>query len=558
MTHHRETTEAHGCGPCGHGKFEIGSRNQYIEILAHLLPVMEANVGNIAELRHLVFSFAGRRDLVACAQVCSTWSEDALDIIWRDLPSPTPLLGLVNESHLCPTMTWRQGVGHATISNPLPWERFRTFMVRVRTMCFPLTPSKNLLQRLAMIVGLCPDLPFLPNLSKVTVYPSSNIIWVPIVAMFLHCGVRHLIIVPPEGDGPSFFTYPDFFRELLRRAPLLESLQIQSCSLLTFHRMWRPEDAGILADYAAQFSRLIRLVAPAVVVANLKHIHTALPRLRVIKEINASYPKLHINVARDDWPVQVANLECLAVTVTFACARTLLTENSMLRLQVLYLEAHIRAHEESPTQFFQVLANRCPALAELTVRWVQSTMIFNPQSMENVEIHVSVFEPLQACTSLAILDLSAPFALAFGEPEAERLATLLSHLRICRLAFIPLYGPIAKRHTLPGLAGLVPFATHCHRLEELSINLDPKVPSLGVVPAVRFGPALRKLSIGHFIEPQGWNAAAVARYFAALVPRYCSVTIPPPPHWSRLWKRSVEIEEGEGRLKEAFQLISGV
>ncbi|KAJ7176751.1 hypothetical protein C8R46DRAFT_43806 [Mycena filopes] len=331
--------------------------------------------------------------------------------------------------------------------------------------------------------------------------------------------------------------------------------------MLTFSRVWlAPRGLGNPCGVRRSILKLARFTAPAAVLMCLEHtpIHTALPNLRVLQEINAFHPKAHVFSMRgNQWPLHgLRNLESLTVTISLACAcgLWLLTANPMSRLRVLYLEAHIQAPEyENPTQLIQVLANRCPALEELTMKWI--LIGYTPRPMQNVEIDAAVFEPLAACASLTKLDLSAPFALTFDELGAGRLATALSRLRICRLCFIPIDGPSAERHRiLPALAGLVPFAEHCPRLEELHLIVDPKVPAVGAVPALRF-PALRKLSIGHFVEPEGWNASAVARYLAALLPSCCSVAVPPRPVWNRLWKNAGEIEEGE---TDAFELISTV
>jgi hypothetical protein len=75
---------------------------------------MSREVGNIAELRQLIFSFVGTRDLAACAKVCRAWTEDASDGVWAELPSLSPLLGLVEASSLCPTMTWDRDAGQVS------------------------------------------------------------------------------------------------------------------------------------------------------------------------------------------------------------------------------------------------------------------------------------------------------------------------------------------------------------------------------------------------------------------------------------------------------------
>jgi hypothetical protein len=227
----------------------------------------------------------------------------------------------------------------------------------------------------------------------------------------------------------------------------------------------------------------------------------------------------------------------------------------MSSLRILYLDAQILEPQQlDMTEFCRTLATQSPALEELIMNWVGGWNSF-PGLMMDGEIDVAQFEPLADCALLSVLEISAPCTLTFDQEGAKRLATALSRLRICRLTFIPLRGPLAEHHTLPGLATLIPFASHCHQLEELSLILDPKLPGDGVLPTIRFSPAFRNLSIGHFVDAAGWDASTVARYLAQLVPRYCSLTIPPAPHWRTVWTNLDEIAEGENHLKDAFELV---
>ncbi|KAJ7678080.1 hypothetical protein DFH06DRAFT_1465859 [Mycena polygramma] len=520
-----------------------------------------AELGSIAELRQLIFSYSEKLDLLVCARVCSTWTEDAIEIagVWKKLPSPLPLLRLADEGSLCPTMTWTRGQEYATISKPVSWTRFRRYAARVRKISFTnSSSSKQILEKLALIKALSPDPSLLPNLETVVVFPSSQIIYVPVVAMFLHNGVRRLKIYPPEGDGPTFFTYPDFFREVLERSPFLESLHIGESNLLTRTRDWRREDAGILAGYASQFPRLIRLAAPAVVLAELKNISTIFPNLRALIETSALSRKVLADHAWQ-WSIRPGPLiEHLAFSLPFSGATQMLNTNPLSHLRILYLEAHIYPQEPSMTAFFRCLPTRCPALEELTIRWVGVMRGLAAGPVRSRELDVSEFDSLADCVRLSILDISAVCTLTFNEAGAIRFpAVLPPRLRICRLIFILLSGPVGERHTFPSLASLASFAAHCRYLQELSIVLDPKVPDdTDTIPVIPFGPAFRKLSIGHYVEAEGWDPSTAARYLAKLVTQDCSLGVPPRPYSTGRWKdQDEEVTAGESRLKEAFELV---
>ncbi|KAJ7868876.1 hypothetical protein B0H13DRAFT_2670196 [Mycena leptocephala] len=328
-------------------------------------------------------------------------------------------------------MTWDRDAGQATISKPVPWTRFRTFAVRVRKICFPHMTEPWSLESM------------LKKLALVKVIPSSQILWVPVVAAVLHSGVRRLVIQPPDPTGPAF----SHWRK----------------QHVTFSRVWRDEDASILARYACQFPQLTLLAAPPSVVVELEDVRTVLPNLRALLEISVLRPKTYVHDLRGRWPTRVGTkIETLAVSVPFASASQLLVANRMSSLRILYLDAQILEPQQlDMTEFCRTLATQCPALEELIMNW----------------------------------------------------------------------------------------------LEELSLILDPKLPDDGVLPTIRFSPAFRNLSIGHFVDAAGWDASAVARYLAQLVPRYCSLTIPPAPHWRTVWTNLDEIAEGENHLKDAFELV---
>ncbi|KAJ7100697.1 hypothetical protein B0H15DRAFT_817036, partial [Mycena belliarum] len=222
----------------------------------------------------------------------------------------------------------------------------------------------------------------------------------------------------------------------------------------------------------------------------------------------------------------------------------------MPRLRTLFLEQFTPQGEQPALmikEFFSMLSQRCPGLEELTMVWQTSYM--------NPEIGIPVLAPLQDCASLAVLDIRAVCTLRFNkDADAADLAAILSNLRVCRLTFIPLFGPAAAR--LPDLGALLPLAAACRRLEELSLALAATVPDgvLRVAPT-RFSPALRTLSVGHGAGAHEWDASRVARFLAGVVPPHCDVVVPPRPHWAGHWDDQEDIAEGERQLQEAFELI---
>ncbi|KAJ7100709.1 hypothetical protein B0H15DRAFT_817059 [Mycena belliarum] len=223
----------------------------------------------------------------------------------------------------------------------------------------------------------------------------------------------------------------------------------------------------------------------------------------------------------------------------------------MPRLRTLFLE-QFTSQGEQPVimtkEFFSMLSQRCPGLEELTMVWQTSYM--------NSVIGIPVLAPLQDCASLAVLDIHAACTLRFNkDADAADLAAILSNLRVCRLTFIPLCGPVDAG--LPDLGALLPLAAACRRLEELSLALAATVPdgALRVAPTTRFSPALRTLSVGHGAGAHEWDASRVARFLAGVVPPHCDVVVPPRPRWARHWLDKEDIAEGERQLQEAFELI---
>lgn len=53
------------------------------------------NVLEIGELRERIFTHMKKTTLTKCARVCILWSEDALNLLWKELDSVRPLLSVV-------------------------------------------------------------------------------------------------------------------------------------------------------------------------------------------------------------------------------------------------------------------------------------------------------------------------------------------------------------------------------------------------------------------------------------------------------------------------------
>lgn len=62
------------------------------------------DVFEVAKLRKHIFAYLEKTTLAKCARVCTLWSDDALNVIWKELDSVKPLLStvcpLVKDRHI--------------------------------------------------------------------------------------------------------------------------------------------------------------------------------------------------------------------------------------------------------------------------------------------------------------------------------------------------------------------------------------------------------------------------------------------------------------------------
>ncbi|CCM04205.1 uncharacterized protein FIBRA_06371 [Fibroporia radiculosa] len=108
----------------------------------------------------------GRRSLGRLARTCNALKEPVLDILWRDLDTLTPLIGLFPSTIL--KRARRPGLGLTKNPEPSDWNRLLAYGERVRSVSY-VEASGNISPTIFPILEeLCPKPWILPNLTSLT------------------------------------------------------------------------------------------------------------------------------------------------------------------------------------------------------------------------------------------------------------------------------------------------------------------------------------------------------------------------------------------------------
>ncbi|KAG8950602.1 hypothetical protein FRC03_012798, partial [Tulasnella sp. 419] len=214
----------------------------------------------LLDILNSIFSFLRPAQLVVAAQISRIWSDCALDLLWRNLPTIVPLLEL-----LAPLSVSRESSGDCwVLPRRIPnvkWQRFQYYESKVMMLTqddsipingvnIPLSPTIYS----TLLLHTLRRREFLPNLRKVwwTVIPSSSSHFIVSV---LHDSVIHLSITFSKvGEGIGYF---------------LEDLQGRTKNIRTLSIKLRPSVArdlikcqGSLIELLQQSPNLVEIFLP--------------------------------------------------------------------------------------------------------------------------------------------------------------------------------------------------------------------------------------------------------------------------------------------------------
>ncbi|KAJ6520075.1 hypothetical protein C8R45DRAFT_953782 [Mycena sanguinolenta] len=167
-------------------------------------------------LEAILESANGRRSLSRLARTCRAWLDPALSVLWRELDSLQPLLGLF-PAHLL-KKTRRPGLGLTTPPQKNDWEKILRYGGRVLKITYDEISNTVSTSIFPIFEEFRPTTYILPNLQHLTwkITSPENL---DRAALFLSPGLQG-VVLHLGGAGTRFPTLPAFLADLGSRMKL--------------------------------------------------------------------------------------------------------------------------------------------------------------------------------------------------------------------------------------------------------------------------------------------------------------------------------------------------
>ncbi|KAJ2919263.1 hypothetical protein MD484_g1180, partial [Candolleomyces efflorescens] len=196
-------------------------------------------------LEAILESSNGKRSLSRLARVCRALCEPALDVLWRELDSIVPILGLFPPSVL--KKARRPGLGFARVPQEPDWDTILKYKERIRRVLYDETANNVAASVFSIIDEHRPCLYILPNLQELVwrvetpagldrcamfLSPRLRSIQVEVGASFKQDKIRNFLYDMSSRTKLTSFSFnsptslPDSFTELLARQDELERVYL--------------------------------------------------------------------------------------------------------------------------------------------------------------------------------------------------------------------------------------------------------------------------------------------------------------------------------------------
>ncbi|KAI0628309.1 hypothetical protein C8Q77DRAFT_1068263 [Trametes polyzona] len=483
----------------------------------------------IPEILELVFTFLEETDTSICACVCRTWSEVALDSLWRDVNDLRRLFNV-----LAPIVAIggpedaEAAASHERFSRPLEpgdWARFSRYARRVRNLSVP--PSNDTRLRgpdvFDEIARTRTALDILPKLTSLS-WTSELGERLRLSLMFMHDNIKHFTVrlVPTES-----YSFGIYFQEIALRMPKLTHLDMR----FTFPVRDIQEDLCTLFEGLPSLQKVVlpKFTLSAKVIESLSRN----PKLRVVQfEFMESQGAGDVSDVHNWFPVlqedAFQSLHDLSISVhlphmvRFLNAAFCPANLTCLYVHVLYIVPPYQVQE-----FFEAAAQNCQHLTQLYLDFAgdPSPLLFRTTLPDEDRFSWNTLRPLLKLPKLTEFELHWDSPLAITQNDLEDLAVSLPSLELLVLNPEPVPTPQPPSLTL---RALIPFARHCPKMRELSLYIDASSTDLedasrelhSTLPPVQFH-ALRTLSFG---LSRIAASEPVALFLSELCPLGCTVS----------------------------------
>ncbi|KAI0738351.1 hypothetical protein C8Q80DRAFT_1347940 [Daedaleopsis nitida] len=488
---------------------------------------------NIPELLELIFSFLEVSDNARNARVCKSWTEVALDLLWREVDHLPRLLRI-----LAPIEECDEEDRFARSLEPGDWANFMRYASRVRKLVVSSDIEEhlrgpNVFQEIAQSRT---TLHLLPKLSSLTWASGERL---RLSLMFMHENIKEFAV----GLSPTpKYSLKVYCEEIALRMPRLTKLDLRfSCSVREFE-----------ADLCTLLGALPKLQS------------VTMPRYTLTtKIIEALSRKEHLGIASFEYdykqgvgdPTDVLDWSPSLEEGAFPALydlnvsaqlphflRVLAAPFFPANLRLLYVHATHAVGPPLVHAFLAAVAESCQLLTELALvcGGDAQPLRFRARPAAEERISMDTLRPVLKCPQLVLFELSCETPLALTQADVEELAAGWPTLEVLVLAPYPIPLPLPQESEGGALtlAALVPFARHCPNLRTLALHLSvggphAHIPALGT--AVRPFRKLTRLDVGTSPLASPEAVKGVGRVLSELCPAdcelVCGVTWPWPAGW---------------------------
>ncbi|KIO23774.1 hypothetical protein M407DRAFT_26773 [Tulasnella calospora MUT 4182] len=409
----------------------------------------------------------------AAARVCRSWSSLALDVLWRDMESPIPLLQVL--SPLQPKQTPEQDgetYDDWDFANGLfdvDWTRFHSYATRIRTLVYrlndPAIGSKNnclsprALERVALLYpqGRC----LVPNIQEL----RCHVTWdeaVQTIPAFVGPNLKTLAM--SFCTGMPGRCLKGLFQALVSRTAMLDHFHLSTdCPVVEFEgalAKWF-ESTPLLTE--AELPRYYQTEAIVETLGRLESLRS----LATVWDNHLPYDAhgVHFQLSQDSFP-GLTNLD-IEGHLDYALA-TLQTSPQLSRIKCICLTSYRAPTSEEVLNLTTALALACPVL---DVVWLNLASEDDTTTTEPLAFEV--FRPLLECHQVTEFVVGHDMPLLLEESDVDEMAEKWPELKVLLLTRDPNHPPdnLTSEYGLD-LSILAHMAQKLRNLTNLGLFLD--------------------------------------------------------------------------------------
>ncbi|KAI5123363.1 hypothetical protein M0805_001784 [Coniferiporia weirii] len=423
------------------------------------------DIFSISELRGQIFTFADDASLARCARVCSSWSDNALDVLWRHLDTFIPLFNV-----LSPLEPDANGLLHfKTALRRRDWERFQKYAQRVRVFSISGDTPELASDAIAQIYQKRPTICLTPKLTELGVWTLSADV-LEFSLLFIHDGLETLAVSPPVYST----SVQEFFEEMAARVPRLKDLRFlhlpQRCP-----ETFLPKLTSSLLELET-----VHLIGCNLLTSSVKAL-SPLPRLKRIAWghtlPHSSEEAKRVHFERTLNLDSFSTLTTLSLTAALPDIKKFIgsTPNlTSLAIRFFSLEG-VRALYT----LLDTISQRCHYIRELYIQAFPKSNTTLKRA-EYLAFSPEPFPTVPSLSNLTMFTLFSPFLLLFNDSELVHFVSGLPAMERLYLSPHPdvIEEPVLTLDVLPGIASVCPKLRYlglhvdCTKLESIDLNLS--------------------------------------------------------------------------------------